>query len=44
MARGTFANIRLVNKLNKDGSGNVAPGPRTLYIPTGEIVSLRLGC
>ncbi|XP_012940716.1 cytoplasmic aconitate hydratase [Aplysia californica] len=30
MARGTFANIRLVNKfLSK-------PGPRTLYLPTGE--------
>lgn len=30
MARGTFANIRLVNKLcNKDG-------PKTIHIPTGE--------
>jgi len=30
MARGTFANIRLVNKfLSK-------PGPKTVYIPTGE--------
>ncbi|KAL1122679.1 hypothetical protein AAG570_003006 [Ranatra chinensis] len=30
MARGTFANIRLVNKLAKQ------PGPRTLHIPSGE--------
>ena len=30
MARGTFANIRLINKLVSK------PGPRTLYIPTGE--------
>ena len=30
MARGTFANIRLVNKLV------TKPGPRTLYIPAGE--------
>ena len=33
MARGTFANIRLVNKfLSK-------PGPRTIHIPSGEEVS-----
>lgn len=32
MARGTFANIRLVNKfLDK-------PGPRTIYFPTNEEV------
>ncbi|XP_026472873.1 cytoplasmic aconitate hydratase-like isoform X2 [Ctenocephalides felis] len=30
MARGTFANIRLVNKLVPK------PGPRTIHIPTGE--------
>ena len=30
MARGTFANIRLINKLVSK------PGPRTLYLPTGE--------
>jgi len=30
MARGTFANIRLVNKFMKN------PGPRTVYLPTGE--------
>ena len=32
MARGTFANIRLINKFLKK------PGPRTLYLPTGEEV------
>jgi aconitate hydratase len=37
MARGTFANIRLVNKfLSK-------PGPRTLYLPTGEEVIRAMG-
>ncbi|XP_064472170.1 cytoplasmic aconitate hydratase-like isoform X3 [Ornithodoros turicata] len=30
MARGTFANIRLVNKFLQE------PGPRTLHIPSGE--------
>ena len=34
MARGTFANIRLVNKLAS------ATGPRTLHIPSGEEVLL----
>lgn len=32
MARGTFANIRLVNKFIG------APGPKTKYMPSGEIV------
>lgn len=30
MARGTFANIRLVNKFMK------FPGPKTIYVPTNE--------
>ena len=30
MARGTFANIRLMNKLVEK------PGPKTLHIPSGE--------
>lgn len=34
MARGTFANIRLVNKLLGQA------GPRTLHIPSGDTVSL----
>lgn len=33
MARGTFANIRLVNKFMKK------PGPKTIYLPTNEEVS-----
>ncbi|KAI4386833.1 hypothetical protein MLD38_004732 [Melastoma candidum] len=35
MARGTFANIRLINKLLK---GEV--GPKTIHIPTGEKLSV----
>ncbi|XP_068646750.1 aconitate hydratase, cytoplasmic-like [Aristolochia californica] len=35
MARGTFANIRLVNKLLKGETG-----PRTIHIPTGEKLSV----
>lgn len=35
MARGTFANIRIVNKLLK---GEV--GPKTIHIPTGEKLSV----
>lgn len=35
MARGTFANIRLVNKLLK---GEV--GPKTIHIPSGEKLSV----
>ena len=33
MARGTFANIRLVNKFIGQ------PGPKTTHIPSGEVVS-----
>ena len=32
MARGTFANIRLINKLVKN------PGPMTVHIPSGEVL------
>ncbi|ESN91664.1 hypothetical protein HELRODRAFT_189761 [Helobdella robusta] len=34
MSRGTFANIRLVNKLVPN------PGPKTLYMPTNEIMDI----
>lgn len=34
MARGTFANVRLVNKLVDK------PGPRTLHVPSGEILEI----
>lgn len=36
MARGTFANIRLVNKFMKK------PGPKTVHIPSGEEVSINI--
>lgn len=34
MARGTFANVRLVNKLVDK------PGPKTVHIPTGEVMEI----
>jgi aconitate hydratase len=34
MARGTFANVRLVNKLVEK------PGPKTLYVPSGETLEI----
>lgn len=34
MARGTFANVRLVNKLVEK------PGPKTLHVPSGEVVEI----
>lgn len=38
MARGTFANIRLVNKfMNK-------PGPKTIHIPSGKEVNMNFKC
>ncbi len=35
MARGTFANIRIINKMMK---GKV--GPQTVYMPTGEVLDI----
>lgn len=35
MARGTFANIRIINKMMK---GKV--GPQTIYVPTGEVMDI----
>lgn len=34
MARGTFANVRLVNKMVEK------PGPRTVHVPTGEVLEI----
>jgi aconitate hydratase len=34
MARGTFANVRLVNKLVEK------PGPKTLHVPSGETLEI----
>ena len=35
MARGTFANIRITNKMLK---GKV--GPQTIHVPTGEVLDI----
>jgi aconitate hydratase len=34
MARGTFANVRLVNRLVDK------PGPKTLHVPSGEVIEI----
>ena len=34
MARGTFANVRLVNKMVEK------PGPKTVHVPTGEVMEI----
>lgn len=34
MARGTFANMKLPNKMVDK------PGPRTLHVPSGEVVEI----
>lgn len=34
MARGTFANVRLVNKMVDK------PGPRTVHVPSGEVMEI----
>ncbi|MCB1513514.1 MAG: aconitate hydratase, partial [Hyphomicrobiaceae bacterium] len=36
MMRGTFANIRIKNFMNKDGSGNVKEGGNTVHYPSGQ--------
>ncbi|RFB78514.1 aconitate hydratase AcnA [Methylovirgula sp. 4M-Z18] len=40
MMRGTFANIRIKNFMNRDGQGNVAEGGMTRYYPGGEAMSI----
>ena len=35
MARGTFANIRIINKMM---NGKV--GPQTIHVPTGEVMDI----
>lgn len=35
MARGTFANIRIINKMMKGQTG-----PKTVHVPTGEVLSI----
>lgn len=34
MARGTFANVRLVNKMVEK------PGPKTVHVPSGEVMEI----
>jgi aconitate hydratase len=34
MARGTFANVRLVNRLVDKA------GPKTLHVPTGDVIEI----
>jgi len=36
MMRGTFANIRIKNFMNKDADGNVKEGGNTVHYPSGE--------
>jgi len=40
MMRGTFANIRIKNFMNKDAAGNVLEGGNTIYFPGGEQMSI----
>jgi aconitate hydratase len=40
MMRGTFANIRIKNFMNKDASGAVLEGGSTVHYPTGERLSI----
>jgi aconitate hydratase len=40
MMRGTFANIRIKNFMNKDATGNVLEGGSTIHHPSGEKLSI----
>jgi len=40
MMRGTFANIRIKNFINKDASGAVLEGGNTVHYPSGERMSI----
>jgi aconitate hydratase len=40
MMRGTFANIRIKNFMNKDGSGNVKEGGNTTHYPSGQVMPI----
>ena len=41
MARGTFANIRLENRLMRDpATGAIKQGPKTVHIPTGDVLDI----
>ncbi len=40
MMRGTFANIRIKNFMQRDASGNVAEGGNTVHYPSGKNLSI----
>ncbi len=40
MMRGTFANIRIKNFMNKDDAGNVKEGGNTVHYPSGQNMSI----
>lgn len=40
MMRGTFANIRIKNFMNKDSSGAVQEGGNTTHYPSGQVLSI----
>ncbi len=40
MMRGTFANIRIKNFMNKDAAGNVKEGGNTTHYPSGQNMSI----
>ncbi len=40
MMRGTFANIRIKNFMNKDTTGNVLEGGNTTHYPTGDVLPI----
>jgi aconitate hydratase len=40
MMRGTFANIRIKNAMNKDAAGTVREGGNTTHHPSGQVMSI----
>jgi aconitate hydratase len=40
MMRGTFANIRIKNAMNKDPAGNIKEGGMTTHYPSGEVMPI----
>ncbi len=40
MMRGTFANIRIKNAMNKDAAGNIKEGGNTTHYPDGKVMSI----
>jgi aconitate hydratase len=40
MMRGTFANIRIKNAMNKDAAGNIKEGGNTTHYPSGDVMPI----